>query len=115
MVVVPFRPRVDTGLGSNEAVRQTLRAPSIAPDDRAHSATRGRQTELKPVVSRYRPQDETSPDEPDARYLMARAFEGAVRAALIVPFVLIFSVVLVFAILPLHSSFRWDNLSDSYG
>ena len=106
---------MDTGLDSAETVRRTLRAPSIVPDERAHSTAGGGQTELKPAIAQYFHQDERSRDEPDARFLMARAFEGAVRAALIIPFVLVLSVVLAFAILSLHSSFRGDNLSDGYG
>jgi hypothetical protein len=80
-------------------------APSIRPD--APSAPVS--TPLLSIT-----QQGSSAHEAKGRSSLARTTEAAVQAILIIPFAVVVCAIVAFAILPLHSGFRWDDLSDGY-
>jgi hypothetical protein len=49
-----------------------------------------------------------------ARFSLGRIFEATVQTVLIIPFAVVVCAIVAFAVLPLYSGFRWDNLSDGY-
>jgi hypothetical protein len=85
-------------------------APSIRPDA-APPSTAGAPISTPILsVSQQGPSDHNA----KGRFSLARMAEATVQAILIIPLAVVVCAIVAFAILPLHSGFRWDDLSDGY-
>jgi hypothetical protein len=97
---------VDTHFDLDSKLPRISGAPSIGLDQ-----------PLRPIINLTAPAPvsalkQSAEDEPGSRFSIGRIFEATVQVLLIIPLAVLVCAIVAFAILPLHSGFRWDNLSD---